>query len=59
MASAEAPIVVESHPAYPLPMKKLLYLFLDQSQSWFHRRLNGALGHMRAKSSRRWQREDV
>ena len=32
MASAEASIAVDSDPADPLLVKKLLYLFLDQSQ---------------------------
>ena len=53
VASTKARVDVEPHPADALPTKKILYSFLDESQPGFHKRLNGTLRHMRAKSSRK------
>ena len=38
--------------AKPLPAKKVLWIFLDPESEWFRKRLNPALGHGRAKSSK-------
>jgi hypothetical protein len=59
VVAADAPIDVESDPPRPLPTKKILYSFLDNSQPWFHKRLDTTLCHMRVKSSRKCNEKTV